>query len=161
SKPFKTIQNAVNAFIGTGTADNPQFAGGAIIIQRGNTYGFTGNWSIRDITIVVEEGVIINHTPSSGMYLVDYDSLNENAANFELNIREGAQINLNERGFRNRGSSGGSATPKTITIRGGGTINMGGTYSSGYYIIESNTTNIDGYLMTPVQQFEIEGVELR
>ena len=156
AKPFKTIQAAIDAFVGTGTANNPQYDFATIIIQKGNTYTFTGNLSYRNLNIVIEEDAFINHSPSAGAYFCDYDTLDNTAAELSIEIREGARINLNQKGFKNIGSTGGSSEPKEIKITGTGTLQFSGTKAAGYALFEANTSNLAGYNMPNFANFAIE-----
>ena len=70
ARPFRTIQAALDAFVGTGTRDNPQFDFATIVIQRGNDYNFTGNFSYRNLNVIIEENAQVNHIPAMGEYFV-------------------------------------------------------------------------------------------
>lgn len=156
-KPFKTIGNAVTTFIGNGTADNPENQGATIIIQKGNTYSFSGNFSYRNLNVVLEEDVVLNH---SGGWLVDYDTLNDTKADLNINIKKGASINISNQGFRNKGSLSGASGRKVINITGGGVINLTGSTPSGATMFESNYNNDSGYGMPSFQNFVVQGVTL-
>jgi hypothetical protein len=159
-KPFKTIANAITAFVGNGTADAPENQNATIIVQKGNTYTFTGNLSYRNLNVILEEGAVVNHTPSTGSWFVDYDTLTNIKSTLNLTVKEGAVLTLNQKGFRNIGSTGGAAQVKIIKINGSGKIQLSGARASGYTLFESNYSNASGYGMPAFQNFIVEGTEL-
>lgn len=69
--PFKTIDLAVNAVIGNGTRNAPQFTNATIFVQAFPDYVTSTNLAIRDITYVFESGSILTYTGNG--YLVDLE----------------------------------------------------------------------------------------
>ena len=106
SKPFKNLPQALTAFVGTGSNINPQFPNAVITIQKGMGYVFTGNLNYNKLTIVWEEGVDFTSNPSTGDFLLDYDTIvGTQELNINLTIKEGTSIKLLKSGFRNAGTS--------------------------------------------------------
>ena len=153
SKPYKTIADAITAYIGSGSAQNPEFANGDIIIQKGVGYTYTGNFILNTGTgaIILDEGCLITSSPASGNFLWDYDTLSDTAsASLNLILNSGSIITLTKSGFRNRGTSinnGADTDKKTITISGPGTItqNTNDAVTIAYTIIESNYVTTDTF----------------
>lgn len=161
SKPFKTIQNALDAFVGTGSINNPENQFSTIVVQKGNSYNFTGNFNYRNINVLIEENAIVNHNPIGNDFLIDKDVLTNIKSDTKLVVREGAVINLNKKGFRNRGSTGGAAQRKTLNISGGGTITLNGAKATGDVLFEVNYDNQPGYVMFATSNITCENVMLR
>lgn len=166
SRPYKTIQGALDAFVGTGTIEVPQFQNGFIIIQEGSGYTFTGNFTYRNINIVLEEGTIINHNPSTGEWLMDLDSLNTIGIDNTLTFRNNSQITLQQQGFRNRGklAVGNSNTYKTLTIEGTGEtsqIRQNKAYDEGYTIFDINSDNDPLYSQSPGSPLRVSNMFVR
>lgn len=70
-KPFKNLQNAVIAYIGTGTNIVPQYSGYTIKVLK-DVNVFTGSLAIHNLT--VDTDVLIQSNPSTGNYLLDVDA---------------------------------------------------------------------------------------
>lgn len=147
SKPYKTIENAITAYIGSGTAQNPQSINGDIIIQKGTGYNFTGTFELNTGTgsIILEENTTITSNPS-GDWLCDFDNLST-AVISTLNIvlSNGSGITLNKNGFRNKGTvvnNGAFTDSKAINIFGSGLIyqDLNDNVNILYTIFESNYT---------------------
>lgn len=160
AKPFKTIQGALDAFVGTGSADNPQFDFATIVIQKGNTYSFSGNFSYRNLNVIIEEDVLISHSPSPGDWLVDYDALTEISAELNIEIKQGARVALTEKGIRNRGSLGGASEAKVIKLTGQGELSLSGSRQAGFTLIDLNSADLDGYSMPTRQNLVVTDVRL-
>lgn len=158
AKPFKTIQAALDEFVGAGTADAPDNAGATIVVQKGSGYTFTGNLSYRNLTVVVEEDTDITHNPAAGSWFVDFDALDNTAAEFTLEVRKGARVLLTQKGFRNQGSTGGT---KTIKLSGNGTVELSGTLAAGFVMFDVNSANAAGYDMPNQQNIYVEDVAIR
>lgn len=146
TKPFKTIQAAITAFVGAGTQNAPQFENGIIIIQKSNDYNFTGNFSYRNINVILEEGAIVNHTPSGDQWLINYDLLSDAGSKTTLTIQSGANLRLNANGFKNRGVSTLGTGTKVIIVEGDGTVQQLNTYSATSSVFESNIENTPDFV---------------
>ena len=153
SKPYKAISSAITAYIGTGTAQNPQFVNGDIIIQKGVGYTYTGNFVLNTGTgsIILDEGCTVESNPASGNFLCDYDTLSDTAiAKLNLVLNSNSTISLSKSGFRNRGTSinnGAFTDSKIIRISGPGQIyqSVNDAVTTAYTIIESNYVTTDTF----------------
>lgn len=137
------IQNALTAFIGTGTALAPQLSGQKIIVQSNNgTYTFSGNFSISNLNIELEGNVVSTATG----YLVDMDDntkFNATTSLCTITISEGAVLEIQGDGFRNTGNTEAGttyATGRTIYLFGNGLI-YSATNNISKYIINSDLAN--------------------
>src|SRR5690606_26683314 len=77
-KPFTTITQAVNAYIGTGTYLNPQYASqnAKIVVRRsGTTYSLPNSLLVRNLYLELEDGVSTQTNISNTEYLIDYTSI--------------------------------------------------------------------------------------
>lgn len=164
SKPFKTIQNAIDAFVGVGTINNPENQGGFIIIQKGNNYNFTGNFTYRNINIIIEEGAIILHNPSSSdKSIMNITSLDEsdNVQN-SVQLAKESSLRLFGDGFINKGVTSTASVYKTIQLSGNeGEISMRSSYKNGYSIIKGNADNEDFVRNTSAGLFTVSNVKLQ
>lgn len=162
-KPYKTIQNAIDAFVGGGTKNSPENENATIVVQKGNTYTFTGNFSYRNLNVIIEEGAVVNHTPPAGGFLIDYDELTDIKSTGSLIVKDGARLNLSQKGIRNKGSLGGASQVKTIKISGGsgdGEIRLTGSKQSGYALIEANYQNESGYGMPAFPSITFDSIKI-
>lgn len=166
SKPYKTIQQAITACIGTGSAQSPQFATAEIIIQKGTGYTYTGNLVLNGPTIILEENADVTSNPASGDWLCDFDTLSDTlSASLSIVLKEGAILQLSKNGFRNRGTSidsGLFSTSKVITISGSGIVfqSVQDVINTNYTILESNFTTGNTYKNDGNATFEISGTQL-
>lgn len=164
SKPFKTIQNAIDAFVGTGNAEAPQFQNGIIIIQKGNIYNFSGTFNYRNINIILEEGAKVYSNPGLGNFLMDYDTLDGNIDSIStITLRESSELRVLQKGFKNRGSNDVTETGrKIININGSGLLRGEGPYDETFSLIEDNYENLPDYGNNgPNSQFNITDIEIR
>jgi hypothetical protein len=167
SRPYKAIQSAVTAFIGTGDDQDPQFKGSEIIIQKGIGYNYTGNFVLNGATIILEEGAEIISDPLVGTYLCDYDDLlNNEPAYINIIVNEGSLITLKKSGFKNAGTAiitSSFVNSKYINISGNGVIyqETNNVVSTPYVIIESNYTNQTSYGNDGASTFNISNVRLQ
>ena len=136
AKPYKNLQNALNAFVGTGafTNKNPQNVGVQITVQKDSNI-FTGSLAYRHLRLKIESTAQIVSNPSFGDFLMDVDSnaiLPTGMIPFtdtdELDVSitlEGAII-LFKQGFKNRGTllNGGLSRGKIIRMTGAGGIGI-------------------------------------
>ena len=74
AKPYKTLDNAIVDYIGTGTFDAPQFMGSRIYCLGGETHSFTSDLSIRNLILEVEAETIIIYNGVDD-YMVDIDKI--------------------------------------------------------------------------------------
>jgi hypothetical protein len=168
SKPYKTIQGAITAYIGTGSAQNPQFINGDIIIQKGVGYTFTGSFAINTGTgsIILDEGCSVGSNPASGDWLCDYDTLSTTAsAILNIVLNANSAITLSKSGFRNKGTSinnGAFTDAKQINISGQGMIyqSTNDAVTIAYTIIESNYVTTDTFKNDSASTFNITGTQL-
>lgn len=144
SKPFKTIQTALNKLIGNGTKSEPENIGAVIVVQQGNTYNFTGTLDIRGLKMVIEENTRINSNPNSGWF-IDTTAINESKkTDIEVTIRSGARIDLKKNGIRTRGVATGSDGYKRVTLKGEGVI-VNATNNTQYKVIDCNSEDNSNY----------------
>lgn len=166
SRPFKTIQSAIDAFIGDGTSQSPQFEGSEIIIQKGIGYTFTGDFVLNGATIILEEGTEVTSNPATGTWLCDYDTLSTTqTAVLNLILNQGSSLILNKNGFRNKGTSinnGAFSDVKVIRISGTGTIlqDVVDTSNFNYTILESNYVTTNTFKNDSSVVFDIKDVTL-
>lgn len=141
-RPFKTIQEAINAYIGTGTNINPQFQSqkAVIRIKKGNQeYTHRGNLLVKDLFLDFENGVRADFTPTTGITL-DFDSLPQTETKFKvtLNCKEGEVfIYTSKRFAKNTGASYGSADASYQ----GRNLTMYGVYlysNASTYVVDSS-----------------------
>lgn len=149
-KPYKTIDSAVNAYLGTGTPDAPEHQGSTIVIQKGNDYYYTGNFNYRDLSVTIEEGTLFVSNPSVGEFLMDLDTIN-GATNSDNNIiiNKGATLEIRRSGFKNRGVDRTIETgTKLITMGGEGTLfgqfSTGVLFEQNYEDLPNHTNNVSG-----------------
>lgn len=168
SKPYKTIQGAVTAYIGTETPQTPQFINAEIIIQKGVGYTYTGDFSFNTGTgsIILEEGTVVTSNPT-GDWLCDFDTLSDtDRASLSIVLREGSILQLIKNGFRNRGTSINDAllsTVKNISISGAGVIFQATNDNTNitYTVFESNFVGTDTFYNDSGATFNLRGVTAR
>jgi len=162
SKPFKTIQGALTAFVGTGTAIAPQFAGAEVVIQKGLGYSFTGNFNYNSLTIILEESTSIDSNPAVGDFICDYDALSDTSSSIKIIIKEDASIILQKSGFRNSGTTTATnnfANSKSISISGMGSIRqVVNSNTNSYRIFDSNYNATNSYNNDGAYQFTVSGI---
>lgn len=162
SKPFKTIQGALTAFVGTGTAIAPQFAGAEVVIQKGLGYSFTGNFNYNSLTIILEESTSIDSNPAVGDFICDYDALSDTSSSIKIIIKEDASIILQKSGFRNSGTTTATnnfANSKSISISGMGSIRqVVNSNTNSYRIFDSNYNATNTYNNDGAYQFTVSGI---
>lgn len=168
SRPYKAIQSAITAYIGTGSAQTPQNINGDIIIQKGVGYTFTGSFAINTGTgsIILEEGCSVLSSPASEDWLCDYDALSSTAAaTLNIVLNANTLITLSKSGFKNEGTltnSGLYATRKLIDISGTGEIAQVYTSidSNIYTIFESNYTTNNDYHNDSANHINVKGITI-
>lgn len=152
SKPFKTIQGALNAYMGASTdITDPDNFGAKVIIKKGIGYTFTGNFNYNGITIEIESGVNINSNPIDD-WLVNLDIVAISpTTKFEVTLilGEGSLINLSKNGFNNSGTTTNNSefiNFKKITIISNGNILQDiQNLAFPYVIFQSNFINSSNF----------------
>jgi hypothetical protein len=151
-KPFKNLQNAVIAYIGTGTNIVPQYSGYTIKVLK-DVNIFTGSLAIHNLT--VDTDVFIQSNPSTGNYLLDVDAdatLPIGMTPFAINdlvriaLKGSGGFSCKKRGIKNRGTqqSANLSRGKQITV----SCNLHSTLEAtdvNRTLIECNKENLAGY----------------
>ncbi len=179
------IQNAIDgnpikSYVGAGGKGTildptlPDKVGQTIIIQNNNGigYAFTGDLTVYDIDVKLEEGVQIFHSPSVATHLVDMELINSSlATTISLYLSPNSAIFIEKNGFRNKGTvtpGSGFTQSKVIEITGDkGEILQ--TQNDAFHIanpdtysiIDSNWDNTAGYFNDGNLTFNIGDVTLR
>ena len=123
-KPFKTVAQAITAYIGTGTYMAPQFQsqGAKIIVKRsGNIYVLSDSLLVRGLWLEIEDGATLQTNISNTEYLVDFTQIpNEYTGSFNINIvgqsREGSRISVRRPLIKHDGRGLGGNT-RNISIQ--------------------------------------------
>lgn len=151
TKPFKDIQQALIAYVGSGTNVNPENDGVQIQVQKGIGYNFTGNFVYKNLNVKFD-GSTVNLNPALSNYSLDYDSIGDISSSIKISLVNGARLNCNKKFIRTKGNT--TASPsiyKTIEVYGDGT---GVIYNTPDTIVitpstkalfEVNSTNTVGY----------------
>ena len=130
------IQNALDAYVGTGTRLSPELSGQKIIIQDNTgSYNFTGNFGYSNLYVKIEGNVLSTTTG----YIIDADNILHfnNVDTVTVEILSGALFQIQGLGFNNPGST--VATNNFVNTK---TINLLG---EGY--IFTDTNNINNYII--------------
>ncbi len=131
------IQNALDAYVGSGTKLSPERVGEQIVIQRNNNgYTFVGDFNYSRLNIKLEENVL---STTSG-YIIDMEtilSFNQTTDSVSVTIDENKVLQIQGNGFKNNGNI--DATNNLVT---GKVIN---TFGLGY--IFSTNTDITKYIL--------------
>jgi len=158
SKPFKTIQGALDAYVGTGgrgtisDPTTPELLGSIIEVEKGiGQYNFSGDFDYRDLNIYLKGGATISSNPT-GSWLMDFNSFSTTTThNPRINIEEGAYLFCNKNGFRIVGGDFPADTinRKSLSISGnskGTGIVLVGTLESDilFEIDENNLQYVNG-----------------
>lgn len=158
SKPFKTIQVALDAYVGTGgkgtilDPTNPELLGSIIEIEKGSgTYSFTGDLDYKDLNLSLKRGAILSSTPT-GSWLMDFNSFSTTTTHMpKINIEDDAYLLCNKNGFRLVGGDFaiGTNNRKILSISGnskGTGVVLAGTLESDilFEIDESNLQYVNG-----------------
>jgi len=130
SRPFKNLQNSLNAYVGIGTNILPENSGVVIDVQK-DTNVFVGNLAYQNLNLIVREGATIVSTPAFGNYLLDIDSdailptgmipfSDTSSVQISIKTEETGLIYLNKEGFKNRGTTfnSGLSRGKQVSIQG-------------------------------------------
>lgn len=122
AKPFLTVQAALDAFVGTGTPLNPQYASqnAEIIVERAGTpYDLPASLLYRNLRIYVKNGATLRTSMNASNYLIDFDSLvGNNNTGIEIRIigesRTDSRLTIRQPFLRNSFKhSASSNTPET------------------------------------------------
>ena len=145
------IQNALDAYVGSGTRLSPERVGEKIIVQDNTTsYIFNGDFNYSSINIKFEGNVGCTTTG----WIIDMDNplyFNADTSKFTINVDEGKYLELiDSLGFRNSGNT--SSTPPFFDTGRIGVFMGEGTIYSSYnggdvlsrYILNSDGNNNDG-----------------
>lgn len=74
AKPYKNLNNAILAYIGTGTRVDPEFEGARILCIGGQSHTFTENLSINNLILEIEDGTTIRYV-GTDLYPIDFRTL--------------------------------------------------------------------------------------
>ncbi len=109
--PNTAIQNALDAYVGTGTALNPQLSGQRVIIQNNSSlYVFPNTFNYSNLDLIIQ-GFVLATTSD---YLVDMDDatkFNSTTSEIRITVEDGGFLNVNNSlGFRNSGNTNNTNT---------------------------------------------------
>jgi hypothetical protein len=159
--PNTSIQNALDAYVGSGTRLAPELSGQQIIIQSNNSaYTFTGNLEYTNLRLKIE--ATVDATTSS--YLIDMDNslniANTSITEIEVALNGFLKITGGE-GFKNNGTT--TATNnftiyRQIRLIGEGTISFTGN-DINKYLLNSDKDSIGnsttGFINDGAWQFDV------
>lgn len=86
AKPFKNLDNAILAYIGTGTRLTPQFGGSRILCTGGQQHDFTENLSINNLILEIEKGTTIVYS-GADIYPIDFRTLQASSGGYSTQDR--------------------------------------------------------------------------
>ncbi len=134
--PDTAIQNALDAYLGTGTRLAPELSGQKIIVQdNNNSYTFNGNFNYSNLDIEFQANVTAPASP-----LVDMDdntAFDADTSRVTLNILDGYVLQVEGDVFSNSGN-----TEVGVTYATGRSINL-----LGKGLIYSNLNDITKYIL--------------
>lgn len=151
------IQNALTAYVGTGTRLTPQFAGQKIEVQDNNSsYTFSGNFGYSRLNIQINANV--NHTGSGMLFDMD-NATHFNALGDSITITTGDGYFLTSEsdGLNNSGTNVATnnfAQTRTVNLLGQGTIYFPNNNITKYILnsdVSSSGNNNDGGLTFVVE----------
>lgn len=154
SKPFKTIQEGLDYFVGgsPNTNLNPLRSTFRVVIQKGSGYTFTGHFEYNNLSLIIEEGTFISSNPTGQDWLIDLDKYGDVTFDITINRKENSVLTLSKSGFRNRGTTintpGIAGAYKSITLIGQGSTSLSTesfTSPAVRTIFDSNSLNLAGY----------------
>ena len=137
SKPFKNLQNALDAYVGNGVSNKvPELLGTIIKVQKDINI-FTGSLSYAGLNIEIANGANLITNPSASNYVLDLDLdavlptninysmtpfTNTEVVDINITILEGGSIQAQKSFVKNRGNNNISGQGKLVRISGGGVI---------------------------------------
>lgn len=87
AKPYKTLDDAITDYIGTGSNLTPQFSGSRILCTGGQSHNFTQSLSINNLILEVEAGTTIRYT-GVDLYPIDFRPLQINSGGYSTQTRD-------------------------------------------------------------------------
>lgn len=138
--PNTAIQNALDAYVGTGSRLNPQLAGQQIVIQNSNSvYTFGGDFNYSSLNLRIEGNIL---STSTG-FLVNMDNpsnFNATSSNVLIEITTTGTLELSGTGFNNAGNTVPTETyitGRVLEIKGEGLL-LSQTNNINYYLFNSD-----------------------
>lgn len=165
-RPFRTLQNALDAYKGNGTRLNPELRGATIVIQSSNSvYLLSTNINYRDIKLVLEDSTQIRYTGTDWFLDMDSTDLRPTTGDVEnkviITMSSSSTINISSgSGIRNRGSDGGADESHTIAIDGG-IMTLPGIHNQNRVLVDINGDNASGYSQPTQTHLSTSGTILR
>jgi hypothetical protein len=134
-KPFKNLQNALDAYVGNGASNKAPENIGTIITIEEDSNTFVGSLAYAGLSLLIKNGATLTSDPSIGGMLCDIDSdailptnvnysmipfTNTEVVEIVITVEKGGNVQLLKEGFKNRGvtTNTGSAQGKTIRYNG-------------------------------------------
>ena len=155
------IQNALDAFVGSGTFLLPQFFGSRIKVQPSNsTYIFTGQLNYHGVILSLEVGTTITHEPiatsgeNSWFINLDHSSITStDIISTTVELAPNSVLIIRNNGFKNKGTligTGNFAISKILRINNEGVILNDRTIEAGdiagdFLMFDLNAANTSGY----------------
>lgn len=137
------IQNAITAYIGTGTALAPELLGQRIVIQdNSSSYVFSGTFNAQNINIL-NEGSVLSTTTGFLIDMDDATKFNATTSSATITRAEGSVLQIQGDGFNNSGNSIATntfATGRAVNLLGEGLI-YSATNNISKYIINADSSN--------------------
>lgn len=165
-RPFRTLQNALDAYRGNGTRLNPELRGATIVLQSSNSsYPLNTNINYRDIKLVLEDNTQIRYNGTDWFLDMDSTSLSTPSGDVKnkvnITMSNSSTINIvSGSGIRNRGSDGGTDESHMIDI-GGGILTLTGIHNQNRVLIDINGDNEVGYSQPTQTHLSTSGTILR
>lgn len=134
-KPFKNLQNALDAYVGNGVSNKVPENLGTLIRVRKDVNTFVGSLTYAGLNVIIENGATLSSNPTTGTFLCDVDSdatlptnINYSMLNFSdtdtldisITVEKGGNIQLQKRFIKNRGNNInlGGANGKIVRFSG-------------------------------------------
>lgn len=91
SNPYKTLNQAIQAYIGSGSSTQPELQGTQIIVKRGS-YTTPSSMMVKDLHLIIRDGAIVSDNFTTGITF-DFDSLPSDVSKFNILIEcEGSGV---------------------------------------------------------------------
>lgn len=123
--PNTSIQNALDAYVGTGTRLAPQLSGRQIVVQNNNgAYAFPGDLNYSSLNLMVE-GSIVSTTTGYLINMNNSSNFNATTSFATIELSDNGRLEIQGDGFINHGSTVATSTNLTgrqIRLIGNGTI---------------------------------------